>query len=349
MVLESMKDKVQTVLGPVEPEDLGPTTTHEHLIIDFSFMLKMPKYEDNHYVDQPIELGNLGWIRHNHYSNKANLDVTDVKTAIDEATLYKEAGGGTIVDATTLGIGRNPDALAKISKESNVNVIMGAGYYVDAVHPSEMGLLKSEDIAQTIVNDITVGVGENAVKAGIIGEIGCTWPLTDNERKVLWGASYAQQETGAPILIHPGRNPSATSEILDELNKSGADIQRVIMGHLDRTIFDLDGLLELASSGCFLEWDLFGYEHSYYPLANLDMPSDAQRLDLIKSLVDRGFDDRIVIGQDICTNHRLVKYGGHGYGHIIKNIVPRMKSKEFSEESIYNIIVGNPSNILAFA
>ena len=113
------------------------------------------------------------------------------------------------------------------------------------------------------------------IRAGIIGEIGCTWPLTDNERKVLRASARAQQETGAAILIHPGRDEAAPQEIVEVLSEAGADIERTIIGHLDRTITDLDILLKLADSGCYLEWDLFGNESSHYPLSDFDMPSDA--------------------------------------------------------------------------
>ena len=113
---------------------------------------------------------------------------------------------------------------------------MGAGYYVEAVHPDGMADLSEADIAQQIVDEIRVGVGDSGVKAGIIGEIGCSWPLADGERKVLAAAAAAQRETGAAILIHPGRSPSAPREILDVLAEAGGDVGRVIMGHLDRTI-----------------------------------------------------------------------------------------------------------------
>ena len=193
------------------------------------------------------------------------------------------------------------------------------------------------------------GVEGSGVKAGIIGEVGCTWPLAPNERKSLSAAAIAQRETGAAILIHPGRHPDAPLEILELLSNGGADISRVIMGHLDRTVFEFDALLSIAASGCYLEWDLFGNEGSYYPLAEIDMPSDAQRLEYIKRVADAGYSDKIVIGQDIATKHRLVRYGGHGYGHILENIVPKMRRKGFSEDVIRAITVGNPARILAFA
>ena len=206
-----------------------------------------------------------------------------------------------------------------------------------------------EDLAREIIGDIVEGVEDSGVRAGIIGEIGCTWPLASNERKSLSAAAIAQSETGAAILVHPGRHPDAPLEILELLASGGADICRVIMGHLDRTVFEFDALQSIAASGCYLEWDLFGNEGSYYPLAEIDMPSDAQRLDFIKRVADAGYSDRIVVGQDIATKHRLVSYGGHGYGHILENIVPRMRRKGFSEDVIRAITVGNPARVLAFA
>ena len=341
---------VQTVLGPVPPSELGPTTTHEHIYIDFSFMYQPAQDTPSpEMADAPITLENLGWIRRNYYSNRSNLHLMDLNTTIKEVAMYREVGGGAIVDATTTAIGRRPDALARISRESGVHIIMGAGFYVGAVHPEDMDERTVEDLAREISGDIMQGVDDSGIQAGIIGEVGCTWPLTPNERKSLAAAAVAQQETGAAVLIHPGRHPDAPLEILELLVNSGADISRVIMGHLDRTVFEFDALQRVAASGCYLEWDLFGNEGSYYPLAELDMPSDAQRLDFIKRITDAGYCERVVIGQDICTKHRLVSYGGHGYGHILENIVPKMRRKGFSEDAIEAITVDNPARILALA
>ena len=341
---------VQTVLGPVHPSELGATTTHEHLYADFYFMYRPAQDSPSpELADTPITLENLGWIRRNYYSNRSNLQLLDVDTAIEEVRKYREVGGGAIVDATTAGIGRNPNALAKISRESGVHIIMGAGFYVAAAHPEDMNERSVDNLAREIIGDIVEGVEGSGIRAGIIGEVGCTWPLAPNERKSLSAAAIAQRETGAAILIHPGRHPDAPLEILKLLANGGADISRVIMGHLDRTVFEFDALQSIAASGCFLEWDLFGNEGSYYPLAEIDLPSDAQRLDCIKRISDAGYRDRIVIGQDIFTKHRLAKYGGHGYGHIVENIVPKMRRKGFSEDVIRAITVGNPARILAFA
>ena len=341
------KGKVQTVLGTIDPSQVGATTTHEHLIINFSMMLRPPPGNiSREMCHEPVTMENLGWIRQFCYSNLDNLLVLDETAATEEARLYKSNGGGTIVDATTIGIGRNPTALTRISRESGVNIVMGAGYYVESAQIDAVRNMDEQAIQENIIKELTVGVDDTEIKAGIIGEIGCTWPLEDNERKVLRAAAQAQAKTGAAILIHPGRHQEAPKEILEELNKAGANLSRVIMGHLDRTVDSLAVLGEIADYGCVLEWDLFGVEISYYQPADFDMPNDVQRLDYIRSMMDKGLSDRIVLAQDICTKHRLSKYGGHGYGYILEHIVPRMRLRGFSEEDINALIVGNPTRML---
>ena len=347
MSKQDQKGKIQTVLGLIDPQDLGLTMTHEHLLIDFSVMFNpTPDVTTQRMAHAPVSMENLGWIRQYCYSNLDNLLVLDEDTAIEEATLYQRHGGGAIVDATTIGIGRDPLALARISRGAGVHVVMGAGYYVDAAQPNQINQKDENDIFQEITKDIQTGVGNTGIKAGIIGEIGCTWPLMPNEIKVLKASARAQLETGASILIHPGRDEKAPIEILSILADSGGDLSRVIMGHLDRTVSSIDILEELADTGCVLEWDLFGNEVSFYQPSDFDMPSDAERLNFIRQMIDIGLGERIVISHDICTKHRLVRYGGHGYGYIPEHIIPRMRNKNFQESEIQAITKDTPARLL---
>ncbi len=340
---------VQTVLGPVRPETLGPTLTHEHLLIDFLCMFDPPDDPaERHKSFEPLTIENLGWIRYDPFRNRDNLLRLDEESAISEVALYQQAGGGTIVDVTTIGIGRNPAALVHIAQATGLNIVMGAGYYTDAVHPADMTDRSEETLAQEMIADLTTGVGDTGVRAGIIGELGCSWPLTANELKVLRAGARAQQATGAAITIHPGRDETAPREILDVLASAGADLGRVIMGHLDRTIATPATLLDLASSGCYLEYDLFGWETSYYPLSALDMPSDAQRIAFVEQLIEAGYGSRLLLAHDIFGKHAMAKYGGYGYTHVIKNIVPRFREQGITEETIQDMLVNNPARILAW-
>ena len=151
---------------------------------------------ERQYAYEPVSMQNLGRVRYDPFSNRDNLLLLDEDGAIAEMLLYKKAGGGTVVDATTIGIGRDPLALARIARAVGINIVMGAGYYVGITHPDGMDDKTESDIAQQIVDELKTGVGNTGVRAGIIGELGCSWPLMDNEPKVLRAAAAAQSETG---------------------------------------------------------------------------------------------------------------------------------------------------------
>lgn len=95
-----------------------------------------------------------------------------------------------------------------------MNIVIGAGYYIGASHPSDLESLTISEIAARIVSEISVGVEGTKIKAGVIGEIGCSFPLREGEIKVLKASALAQIQTGAPLIIHPGRNENSPSEIM---------------------------------------------------------------------------------------------------------------------------------------
>ena len=170
------------------------------------------------------------------------------------------------------------------------------------------------------------------------------------EKKAVEAGVIAQRETGAPLMIHPGRNPRAPLEILNAVQKWGGDMRRTVMAHIERTIFDRGVLKETAAVGSYLNLDLYGHDSSYYPLDPAGyMPGDHQRIDQIEYLMGEGAESRVLMAHDICSKHRLVKYGGHGYLYLLAHVVPRMRQKGFSEELIENILKRNPASALTFA
>ena len=178
------KKIIRTVLGDISSEDLGFTLPHEHLLLDFSFMFKpsQDKEESNKsYVEVSEDMQLLAWIMYDPFRNRDNLITIDEDIAISELNLYKRVGGISLVDTTSIGLGRDPLALARISRATGINVIMGSGYYVDVLHPSGMNSMTEDQITDEIIADIEVGVKDTGVRSGVIGEIGCSWPLTVNE------------------------------------------------------------------------------------------------------------------------------------------------------------------------
>jgi phosphotriesterase-related protein len=343
--------EAQTVLGPVAGEALGITLPHEHLLIDFRVMFAEPAAaSDRGRAHEPVSLANLSWVRHHYNESLDNLRLTDEAVARDEAWLYRLAGGRTVVDPTNRGLARDPLALARIARTTGLHVVMGAGYYVEAAHPPEMAEKTVDDLAREIVADVRSGVGDTGIRAGLIGEIGCSWPWTANERKSVRAAVWAQRETGAPLMIHPGRHERAPFEILELVRAEGGDLGRTIMCHVDRTIADPQRLLDLAATGCYLEYDLFGSEIAYYPYnPAFHMPNDGQRIAQILRLAGAGYLERLLLSHDIAYKHGLVRYGGPGYHHLLVNVMPQLRRSGFDEAALRTLFVDNPGRVLVFA
>lgn len=338
---------VRTVAGDIAPDDLGITLCHEHLLIDLKRVFVEPDEPDAKVMaHRAVELETLGWIRSNYVSNLDNLGLYVENEVIEEIKLYQKVGGATLVEVTPVDIGRNPEGLLRIAEAAGLNVVMGSGYYVHGTHPDDMDVRSEDALVDEMTRDVTDGVGNTGIKSGIIGEIGCTWPLDKNERKVLRAAARAQQATGAALTIHPGRDPAAPIEILEVIDGAGGDVKRTIMGHLDRTFHHYAAFKEFADSGCFLEFDMFGLESAYYPFEPTDMPNDGRRIDLVMRLIDEGHLDQILVSHDIAFKHLLVRYGGNGYGHILQNAVPKMRTKGMSEAQIETVLKHNPRRAL---
>ncbi|MBM3945431.1 MAG: hypothetical protein FJ317_08105, partial [SAR202 cluster bacterium] len=224
--------------------------------------------------------------------------------------------------------------------------------YVPFSWPADMGSRSEASITQQIVRDITVGVGETGVRSGIIGEIGNYWPMDDTQAKVLRASARAQVETGAAILIHPGLDTLSPPQILDTLTKAGANHGRIIIGHMDH-FEDVGMFREIVRRGSYIEWDIFGYEDTSWTGLGRQTKmtrwaTDVERMEWIEVLIAEGFGKQIVIAHDECLKIHRKQYGGKGYGHIMENIVPRMRKRGFTEEHINDILVENPKRILTF-
>jgi len=337
-----LKGKVQTVLGPIQPEDLGPTLIHEHVLCD----LTPAGSCFSEHEETEITLENVWEIRHHWNKHPGNCRLNDYDVAVRELRRMKTDGGGAVVDQTSRGMKRDPSGLRNAAERAGVPIIMGCGYYVEDSWGSEAPGGSADAMAEAMISEFSEGAEGTGVCPGIIGEIGCSHPWTSSEKRVMEAAIKAQQATGAAVSVHPGRDPEAPFEIIRFIDSRGGNPGRTIMGHLDRTLFDGEALVRLARTGCMLEWDFFGIESSYYPFQNIDLPNDGMRLKFIRALIDSGYCDRILISQDICTKTRLVTYGGHGYGHLFRNIVPYMKQKGFQDSEIKTILLENPRRLL---
>ncbi len=333
---------IQTVLGPVPAGELGPFLVHEHLLTDLTpkgaFPPGTPRVE--------ITLENVWDIRYQwcgHYGNQI-LDDPELMTA--ELKNFKEDGGTCLVEQTSRGLKPDPVGLAKISRESNVSVVAGTGFYTVEFAGGPLAALSPKEIGRRLFSDLRQGMGDTGIRAGFIGEMGLSTPPHPDEIKALKAAARTQNQTGAGICIHPPRDPEAPCRMVALIQDNGGQVEKTAIAHLERTLPIVEDYLALAQSGCFLELDFFGLESGFYPFAPVDLPNDAGRLAIIRALIDRGHLGQILISQDICHLARLRRYGGEGYGHIFRNVVPMMRARGFGQEEIDAILVENPRRFL---
>jgi phosphotriesterase-related protein len=354
-----MKGKVQTVLGAIPSEDLGITLPHEHLLCDASVYYHEP--DESRYkrlTREPVSIGNRRWLEDCPYTNFDNMRLLDEEAAIEEAMYFKREGGQSIACLSSVGLGRDPLGLASISRATGLNVIMGCGYYISQAQSPDYERKSVEAIAEEMIGDIEVGVGSTGIRAGIIGELGCTYPLKESERNVLLASAIAQKRTGATISIHHVvAHPSEAMELIRVLDGAGADISRVVMGHVDYNITPRDTRLELAKTGCYLEYDGFGNHHFARLGGAAELyggqvvncrPCDRERIEQLIELIDAGYSRQILLSQDVCTKIKLVRYGGVGYAHILRTIVPQMLVRGITSELIDTMMVDNPKRALQF-
>jgi phosphotriesterase-related protein len=328
---------------------------HEHLLIDLRcIQVPAPPALGVGWADRPVTPDIRADVVHWPQTNVDDLVLDDEAIAIDEVARFKAAGGGTIVDATTIGIGRDPAALRRISEASGVHVSMGTGWYVAISHPPEIAARSEDDLADQMVREIEEGIaagdGDVPIRAGHIGEIGCEGP-TDLELKVLRAAVQAQARTGAMLLIHqlwrPGDLTTAHG-LLDVVERGGGRVDRTVLAHMDRTGLVPDLQRSLLERGATILYDIWGYESSRGNAWERPMISDTQRIRDFARLIDAGFGGQLLAAQDICFKTMATTWGGHGYAHILRRVVPGMRALGLSEEDIFAILIANPARLLAF-
>ena len=340
--------RVMTVRGPVPAPDLGITLMHEHVFIDLSFLWDAPTSEwQKPLVDAEITLANRGLLQVDPYVSRRNLLLDEFDVAVEELAPFRQLGGSSVVDLTTTGIRPQPAKLREVSERTGLHVIAGCGYYTQRSHASEVATLSESQLLERLLDEIGNGLGGTDVRPGIIGEIGTSSPVHPDEAKVLRVAAAAQAKTGLAINVHVAIFRREALVVLDILEAAGADLSRVVISHLDEQP-DTAYHRAILERGAYVEYDTFGSE-SYFDGDGSAEPSDRERVDCLIELLDAGFGDQLLISQDVCTKVQLLKYGGFGYGHILRSILPRLRRRGVGDATVRKLLVENPARVLATA
>ncbi|MFI6833289.1 phosphotriesterase [Kribbella sp. NPDC050241] len=292
---------IRTVTGDIRPDQLGVTDSHDHLFFSTPFL--------------------------------AGQELDDVDAALAETRAFAAAGGQAIVQWTPHGLGRRVDALPGISTTTGVSLIAATGLHRVELYPEGFVDQVRPKLAEIFHAELTVGMGNSPIRAGLIKVAGGYHVLDSHARWVMRAAAEAHHATGAPIAVHHelGTAPDAVLDLLvDELAVPPA---RVVLGHLNR-FPDHRGHLELAERGAWLAFD---------GPSRANHATDPWLIDCLAALADAGYADRLLLGGDTTTARARGATGeGPGMPYLLTHLRPRI-ARRLGAEVADAVFTANPA------
>ncbi|TDD65550.1 aryldialkylphosphatase [Jiangella aurantiaca] len=308
---------IRTVRGDIQPDELGRTDYHEHLL-----------------MRSPLLAGD---------------ELDDVDRSAAETAELRDAGIDAVVELTPLGCGRDPLGIATIAERTGVHIVLATGVHREAHYGPDHWLrtVQPDDLAERFVLDIVEGCSDadsiglhgppTDVRAGVIKVGTGYWSISGFERRVLLAAAEANRATGAPIVCHLELGTAATN-VVELLAGAGVSPADVALAHADR---NPDPVLhaELATAGVYLGYDGAG-RTKYWP--------DSMLVDCLVSVAERGGAERLLLGGDVARRSSFHAYGGlPGMAYLPSVFVPRV-ARAGGDELVHAILVSNPARFLAF-
>jgi phosphotriesterase-related protein len=333
---------IHTVLGPIGVEDLGRTSMHEHLLSDLRIWAKPPRELPPEGVAMGPEL--MGYLRWNFLSIPENIVLDDPDVAAQELAHVRTAGGSAIVELTLDGMGRRLAELPEISRRSGVHVLVGAGFYVEDTMSEDVRSASIDDLAATLIGQLTDGIDGTGIRPALLGEIGTSWPVTDAEWRSVRAAARAGVETGAAVYTHQSFRGKGGGDVLAAIVDEGMSAERVIIGHLDE-FWDRAYHRDIAQAGAVLAYDTWGSDF-YYGTAEFRNPTDAERLDMVEWALSEGYGSQLVIAQDVWAQANLRRNGGRGYDHLFARIGPAIADLAGDRATADQILIHTPRRLL---
>lgn len=315
---------INTVRGPVEAARLGVTLMHEHIfVLSTEIMQNFPEQ----WGDEDERVAN----------------------AIARMNELKARGVDTVVDLTVIGLGRYIPRIQRIAAQTELNIIVATGVYTYNDVPfyfhfqgpgTELG--GPEFMTEMFVRDITQGIADTGVRAGMLKCATDKPGVTPGIERVLRATAQAHRQTGVPISTHTHAHTKRGLEQQKIFAEEGVDLSRVIIGHSGDTT-DLAYLEELIANGSYIGMDRFGID--------VLLPFE-DRVNTVAKMCERGHANKMVLSQDAaCVNDWLperalpVVLPNWHYLHIHNDVIPALKARGVTDEQLDTMLVKNPRKI----
>ena len=299
--------RVHSVLGELSADELGVTFIHEHLYV------------------KPSELP-----RHYPYT----LD--SIEKSVEEAARFKAAGGSTIVELSPLNFGRNTEALARISREANVNVLCVTGFHKQEHIPTWFYELNDNQIADVLRDEIERGIGTSCIKPCAV-KIGTSFnQITSAEKRAIAICGAIARDYRLPLITHCDKGTMGIEQI-ELLSKAGVDPEAICLSHVDLTL-DEDYIKRLCSLGAYISFDHVGRELE---------TRDTRRISILSSLINAGFGDKVCLAGDMGKKDYFKSYGGQPGLDYIMTEFRQAALEHISEDDFMRMVTVNPQRVLS--
>ena len=335
-------NKIITVRGSVDVEKCGMILSHEHLFIDLRNQA-LPDAQSRSMVRSDRKM-----LEVNPYCMTDNLLLDNFDSAVKEVSELQKYGCNTVVDCTPADIGRNPRRLKKLSEQTGLNIVMGCGWYTDDTHSAGFTEKNAEQLAEELISEILNGINDSGIKPGIIGEIGTGNVISEGEMKALSAAAAAQKNTGLALQVHIYPWSENGIDVVRKLTDEGVAPDRIVICHSDVQP-SWKYIRKLLDYGVYVELDNFGKEFTpgEKSFAGGSFATDRERAELASDIIQAGFGRQLLLTNDICLKCMTAEYGGEGYSHIFRNIIPMIASYGIPENYLHESIMrANPLRMI---
>lgn len=286
----------------------GMTYSHEHIAIDLS---GIKKTEDT------------------------RLDCMD-ETIREFKDLYQK-GVRNVIELSNRGMGRDISYMAKVAKETGINVLCATGFYKEPFFPEEVYTLTEEELTNLMVHEIEVGIDGTEIKAEVIGEIGSSVNVFEEaEQKVFRAAIEVQKRTHKPIITHTSLGTLAMEQIA-MFKEKNVDLDKIIISHVDLS-GDVEYILGIIRQGVNVAFDTIG---------KINYQSDELRVEMLKRICDEGYSHKVLLSMDITRKSNMLFKGGIGYAYLLDNFLPSLRKAGVKEEEIRNMTEKNIMRIFS--
>ncbi len=354
-----------TVNGPIDPDSLGFTSMHEHILMTGAYMHDFfyQKVMDHPFLSSnvPTTLENISYVRHNAMATYAAVDLQNADRMLLEVEDFKKTGGDSMLDCTALGIRTNFPAVVDIGRRTGVNIIGCTGFYISLTWPEEFRGLTVGDYYDFMVNEIENGIEGTGARPGAL-KFGMS-SFNQDERNALRAVARVSKENDMCVTVHPTFRD--INEVVDIALKEGMKAENIIVAHVNLTCFqssltrlikdpsswgsfDPGFLQSLLDRGVNLSFECFG-NSTDHEMNGAIGPIDWATLAYLYHFVNKGYEGQIVMGDDICTDMCTRRGGGEGYTRQTVFVMNTMRRyMGLSENTINAITRDNPRRLLTF-